>query len=154
MEKMKKIFLGMVVLIIAIGLVACSDGSNKSNTKNADQTENYKKTPGKITNNYLKIGLAVRSEQIIENYNKINKVRVDEDNITAKKLENMKGQDDGKVYKNVYSIEGQYSWHDKRYDFSTIVSFKKNNVDDDMYILKYSSETTGPVVDVDLTPVK
>uniref|UniRef100_UPI002916F6AF hypothetical protein n=1 Tax=Listeria monocytogenes TaxID=1639 RepID=UPI002916F6AF len=119
-----------------------------------DQTSNYKVTAGKITNDNLLIALSVRSETTIEDYEKIDKVTVHQENIEAKKLPDMKDED-GKVYKNVYQVNGQYSWHDKRYDFEWIGSYNKNDVNTDKgYILKYTSEMSGTHVDVNLTPVK
>src|SRR5690554_5136476 len=51
-----------------------------------DETDNYKVSEGKITNNRLLINLAVRAETIVEEYDMIDNVKVDEDNITAVKV--------------------------------------------------------------------
>ncbi|MCI1574746.1 MAG: hypothetical protein LKH78_03315 [Weizmannia coagulans] len=139
------------VILFIVGVATTPD--SVGNTKKADQTDTHKVTPGKITNKHLLIDLAVRSETLIEKYDKIDNVKVDEDNITAQKMVDQKDTT-GKIYKNVYKVTGQYSWKDRRYDYELIISYKKNNIDESGSVLKYESETSGPVIDVNLTTAK
>lgn len=150
-KKYKGGLITIVSLVLFItGLVITS---NDDDSKKADQTDTHKVTPGKITNNSLLIDLAVRSETLIEKYDKIDKVKVNQDYITAEKLSNQK-DDSEKVYKNIYSINGQYTWQDRRYDYELIISFNKNNVDEAGTVLKYVSEINSQKIDVKLSPVK
>lgn len=152
-KKYKGGLIALVSLVLFIIAVVTTPNNEKASS-NVDQTDTYKVTDGKITNNKLLINLAVRAETIIEKYDKINNVKVDEDNITAEKMPDMKDENTGDEYKNVYSITGQYSWKEKRYDFEWIVSFDKNDVEASGKVLKYSSEMNGSQIDVKMSSIK
>lgn len=138
----KLLFLALILL-----LAACS-----SNT-NADETDTYKTSNGKITNDKLLINLAVRAETIVEKYDEIDNVSIDEEDITAEKLSDSKETETGKIYKNVYSIDGKYTWKEKKYDFEWVVSFKDNDVDSSGSVLQYTSEMGKNQLNIERKPV-
>lgn len=150
----KKKFKGGLIALISLGVfivavITTQSSVEKSKSEKAstnvasDETDNYKVTNGKITNNSLLINLAVRAESIIEKYDKIDNVKVKEENIKAVKLSDLKNDEREEVYKNVYSIIGEYSWQDKRYAFEWVISFDENNVDSNGSVLQYSSDIGG-----------
>lgn len=153
----KKKYRGGLITIISFVLfvvaIALSSSNEEANT-NADETDTYKMSPGKITNEKLLINLAVRAETTIEKYDEIDNVTVKTENIKAEKQTDMKDNETGEVYKNVYYIDGQYSWKDKRYDFEWCVSFDKNDTEASGKVLQYTSDMMKSQLNVDRSPVE
>lgn len=146
---MKKLFY-VGLLSVSLLLTACG-----GEEKNSDETSTYKVTPGEITNEKLLNNLAVRAETIVEQYDGIDNVTVDSTDITVEKLADLKNNETEEIYKNVYYIDGTYTWENKKYDFEWSVSFEENDTDVGGKILQYTSDSeTGEKVNVDRSPVK
>lgn len=139
--KKKKYYGGWITIISFIVFIIAVVTTPTEN--NRDETDTYKVSSGEITNKKLLIDLAVRAETIIEKYDKIDNVKVDQHDIKAKKMSDMKDDATGEVYKNVYYIDGMYSWQDKKYDFEWCVSFDENNTDSAGKVLQYTSDMLG-----------
>lgn len=138
-----------IALVIFFIIAAFSDSEEAVNEESAvseskvtdtDETEDYKVSPGNITNRSLLISLSVRAETIIEQYDDIDNVYVNQDEIEAYKMTNFENDETGEVYENVYSIDGVYSWNDKKYDFEWVSSFDENDVNVGGSILQYTSD--------------
>lgn len=139
--KKKKYYGGWITIISFIVFIIAVVTTPTEN--NRDETDTYKVSSGEITNKKLLIDLAVRAETIIEKYDKIDNVKVDQHDIKAKKMSDMKDDATREVYKNVYYIDGMYSWQDKKYDFEWCVSFDENNTDSAGKVLQYTSDMLG-----------
>ena len=138
---MKKI---IYVLALTLLLVACGNDEAK------DQTNKAKATPGEITHEPLKINLAVRSEGAVEQFNDITDIKVNEDDITAEKLD-VQTAEDGTEYDNVYYVKGKYSWQSKKYDFEWMISFKENDTSKAGTNLKFvSSQPNSKAYEIEL----
>ena len=154
----KKKYRGGLITIISFVLfvvaIALSSSNEEANT-NADETDTYKVSTGEITNEKLLISLAVRAETLIEKYDKIDNVTVKTENITAEKLNDMKDNETGEIYKNIYHVSGQYSWKEKRYDFELEISFDENDVESSGKIIMYASNMPGgDRIQANRSPVK
>lgn len=138
---MKKIFfIGAIAVLL---LTACG------NEGNSDETNTYKVSQGKITNEKLLINLAVRAETIIEKYDGVDNVKVEDAEIEAKKHPNLRNDETKEIYKNVYYIDGEYSYQDKKYDFVWSVSFNNNDIDSGGQVLQYISDMeTGEKINI------
>lgn len=138
---MKKIFfIGALAVLL---LTACG------NEGNSDETDTYKVSQGKITNEKLLINLAVHTETIIEKYDGVDSVKVEDAEIEAKKHPDLRNDETKEIYKNVYYIDGEYSYQDKKYDFVWSVSFNNNDIDSGGQVLQYISDMeTGEKINV------
>ncbi|MEK5081134.1 hypothetical protein MKX73_19605 [Solibacillus sp. FSL W7-1436] len=143
---MKKLLylIGLTFLLVACG----------NEETNSDETKNYKETTGEITNENLLINLAVRSEAFIEATDNIDGVKVDEDEITATKLNNRKDTNTSDLYENIYQVEGVFSWNGEKYDFKWTVAFEDNDVSKAGKFLVYQSEQSKIHEIVDTTTVE
>lgn len=144
---MKRIF--YFCALVAFLLTACG------NEGNSDETDTYKVSQGKITNEKLLFNLAVRAETIIEKYERLDGVEVDDAQIKADKHPNLINDETEDIYKNVYYIHGEYSYQGRNYDFVWCVSFDENNTDSGGQVLQYSSNMeTGQKINVNRSPTK
>lgn len=153
-KKYKGGLIAIISLVVVIVAVVITPKDSVETTANQDETDTYKVSPGEITNSSLLINLAVRSETIIEDYDKLENVKVDVDNIIATKEQDNKSEESDEVFENVYKIDGQFSWKEKRYDFEWVVSFEENNTEASGKILEYTSEMNGTQLNVDRSPVE
>ncbi|MFF2755889.1 hypothetical protein ACFVR1_19535 [Psychrobacillus sp. NPDC058041] len=112
MKRIFYVFALLVFLLTAFG-----------NEVNTDETDTYKVSEGKITNEKLLINLAVRAETIIEKYDRLDGVEVDGAQIRADKHPDLENDETEDNYKNVYYIVGEYSYQGNNYDFVWCVSF-------------------------------
>lgn len=144
---MKRIF--YVSALVVFLLTACG------NEGNSDETDTYKVSQGKITNEKLLINLAVRAESIIEKYDRLDGVEVDDTQIKADKHPDLINDETEDIYKNVYYINGEYSFEGRNYDFVWCVSFDENNTDSEGQVLQYSSDMgTGHKINLNRSPTK
>lgn len=143
---MKRIF--YVVALLVFLLTACG------NEVNTDETDTYKVSPGKITNKKLLINLAVRAETIIEEYDRLDGVEVEYAQIRADKHPDLENDETEDIYKNVYYIDGEYSYQGRNYDFVWCVSFYENNTDSEGQVLQYTSDKTGQQININRSPTK
>ncbi|WP_144512885.1 hypothetical protein [Bacillus sp. FJAT-22090] len=143
---MKRIF--YFVALVVFLLTACG------NEENSDETDTYKISEGKIMNEKLLINLAVRAETIIEKYDRLDGVEVDDANIRADKHPDLENDETEEIYKNVYYIDGEYSYQGRNYDFVWCASFNENNTDSEGQVLQYTSEQTGQQININRSPIK
>ena len=144
---MKRIFyVGALVVFL---LTACG------NEANSDETDTYKVSQGKITKEKLLVNLAVRAEKIIEKYDQLEGVEVDDAQIQADKHPDLINDETEDIYKNVYYIDGEYSYQGKNYDFIWCVSFDENNTGSGGQVLQYTSDMeTGKRINVNRSLIK
>ena len=144
---MRRIFyVGSLVVFL---LTACG------NEGNSYETDTYKVSEGKITNEKLLINLAVRAEAIIEKYDELDGVEVDDAQIKADKHPDLINDETEDIYKNVYYINGEYSYQGRNYEFVWCVSFDENNTDSTGQVLQYTSDMeTGQKINVNRSPTK
>lgn len=126
---MKKLIYVFTLILL---LAACGNDEAK------DQTNYAKTTPGEITHQPLKINLAVRAEQTIEQALDITDIKVKESDITAEKLDAQTGVD-GTKYDNVYLAKGKFIWKSEKFDFEWMVSFDENNTSERGKHLRFDS---------------
>ena len=144
---MKRIF--YVIALVVFLLTACG------NEGNSNETDTYKVSQGQITNKKLLINLAARAETIIEKYEQLDGVEVDEAEIRADKHPDSINDETKDIYKNVYYIDGEYSYEGRNYDFIWCISFDENNTDSGGQVLQYTSEMeTGRKINVNRSPIK
>lgn len=117
----------------------------------ADQTDNYKITPGEITNPGLLVNLARDGQKLIERYNKLDGVRVGIRDIAASKMAPSKNHDTGRIYRNTYNVSGHYHWRGRKYFFTFDADFNKNDVNTSGTTLYYNTSAKGPVIDINVT---
>ncbi|WP_277585484.1 hypothetical protein [Psychrobacillus antarcticus] len=142
----RKFYVGTLVVFL---LAACG------NEGNSNETDTYKVSEGKITNEKLLTNLAVRAEAIIEKYDELDDVEVDVAQITADKHPDLINEETENIYTNVYYIHGEYSYQGRNYDFVWCVSFDENNADSTGQDLQYTSDSeTGKKINVNRSPTK
>lgn len=144
---MRRIFyVGALVVFL---LTACG------NEGNSNETDTYKVSEGKITNEKLLTNLAVRAEAIIEKYDELDGVEVDVAQITADKHPDIINDETEDIYTNVYYIDGEYSYQGRNYDFVWCVSFDENTTDSKGQVLQYISDLeTGQKININRSPTK
>ncbi|MBC6300335.1 hypothetical protein [Listeria booriae] len=136
-RKKKSLKLPLVVLAcgLVIGVIGAAISPDSKNTKdeNKTKTEEVKKTPTKdTTTKTTKIDDATVITQVkyyISKYDKIDDIKWSNNrkDYNIKKMPKLKSTDDGKVFSNVYSAYGSYSWKDKVYDYTIIMNFPNKN---------------------------
>lgn len=138
-----------IVALAAFLLTACG------NEGNSDETDTYKVSQGKITNEKLLVKLALRAETIIEEYDQVDDVEVDEADIKADKHPDLINDETKDIYKNVYYIAGEYSHQGRKYDFVWSVSFDENHTDSEGQVLQYISDMeSGKKININRSPNK
>lgn len=144
---MKRIYCAGALVVFL--LTACG------NEENADEADTYKVSLGKITNEKLLTNLAVRAESIIEKYDGLDGVEVDDAQINADKHPDLINDETEAIYKNVYYIDGEYSYQGKNYDFVWCISFDENNTDSGGQVLQYTSDMeTGQKININRSLTK
>lgn len=127
-------------------------GEESSDVKNEDETDDYKTSPGEISNSSLVISLEIRSENVIQETEMIDGIKSVETN--ARKLHDQINDDTEEIYENVYQVNGVYSWENKRYEYVAVYSFDKNDVNEAGKILIYHSDLGNNIINKSLTTKK
>ncbi|MBC2196273.1 hypothetical protein [Listeria booriae] len=135
-RKKKPIKVSLIILAcgLVIGIVGASISPKKEDV-NADdkvKVEEVKKKPAKKESNKVDDATIITQVQYyISRYDKIDgaKFSNNRQDYHIKKMPNLKSTEDGKVFSNVYSAYGAYSWKNKVYDYTIIMNFpdKKNS---------------------------
>lgn len=142
---MNRLFcLGALVVLLLTGC---------GHEERADETDTYKVSEGKITNEKLLKNLAVHAVTIIEKYDRIDGVEVNDTQIRADKHPDLIDDETKDIYKNVYYIDGEYLYQGRNYDFIWCVSFNENHTDSEGQVLQYTSGIeTGQKININRSP--
>lgn len=125
---MKYIKLGVVSILSVILLGACSTSENKSKTDYSSTNSSIKET-----DTAQKAEFATIAEKHIKEIYAVDNIKMDLRSISVTQFPDDKNAETGEVYKNVFNGIGDFTWQDKKYNFSLIYSKK----DDTNYTVLY-----------------
>lgn len=125
---MKYIKLGVVSILSVILLGACSTSENESKTDYSSTNSSIKET-----DTAQKAEFATIAEKHIKEIYAVDNIKMDLKSISVTQFPDDKNAKTGDVYKNVFNGIGDFTWQDKKYNFSLIYSKK----DDTNYTVLY-----------------
>lgn len=146
---MNKFKLLIVFSLLGFALAACGSNSESAEENSSDVPSEIEQGIVPRENSAVYSNLSVNAERIVENYEGIERPRIDNSDIEITKLQNATDVE-GNEYTNSFGITGTFSHEGELHDFSTQLDFNENNMDSSMSILFYMSSKSGKILDVEM----
>lgn len=116
--------LGLIAIIIIIVTMIFSTPNSKNNSEKQDYTQSNTEVKD-AKEEKTKISVEVADKSIKQIYSIDNFIIKDTDSsFKVTRLPDDKNSETGEIYKNVYSVRGEYTWQDKIYHFTMLYSQK------------------------------